>query len=650
MVGPYSPPLPDSTVGSLSRQVGAWVELPASDWAVSIIRVGFRLPWKAHKAPLSLSPVSFPPPKDRSAFAAIEAEVASLVRKGAVVKVDDASPGFYGRIFVVAKSTGGWRPVLDLSTLNTFLTDLSFRMETAASVRESIHREDWAVSMDLKDAYFHILIHPADRKFLRFVWNKVVFQFVALPFGLAPAPWVFTKITREFCRVVRGRGIRLRVYLDDWLLLAASAEQCSHQCRQVLDLCSSLGFVVNWDKSDLVPSQRFTYLGMALDTVAWLASPSPQRLERLRRLIASLRSGRSASARQLTSLLGVLESLALLLPLGRLYKRPLQRWVRQRWTQGVMPWSHRLSLDQSFWDTLAQWSDQRWLSLGVPIVPPAPEEELFSDASNQGWGAHVSSLTAAGVWEPAFRTAHINLLELEAVFRALKAFISFLEGKRVLINTDNTTVACYLNRQGGARSRTLSQRAEQLLLWAQGFNLSIQARFVPGRFNVLADALSRSHMVLPSEWTLAHNVLEPVWDAWHKPMVDLFATRFSRRLPLYVSPVPDPDAWAVDALSIDWQHLSGYAFPPFPVLGKVLRKARVDAAHLIIIAPFWPAQAWFPDLLALSHVPPLKLRVSPSSLVQPRSGVPHGNPGLLNLHAWLLCGKLCPHKVPPRRS
>ena len=131
-------------------------------------------------------------------------------------------------------------------------------------------------------------------------------------------------------------------------------------------------------------------------------------------------------------------------------------------------------------------------------------------------------------------------------------------------------------------------------------------------------------------------------------MIDLFATKFSKRLPLYVSPVPDPEAWAVDALSFSWTNLQGYAFPPFPILGKVLRKAREDSASLILVAPHWPAQAWFPDLLALSHVPPIKFRLSPKALVQPRSGVPHANPDLLNLHAWLLCGALCPHEAPPR--
>ena len=103
----------------------------------------------------------------------------------------------------------------------------------------------------------------------------------------------------------------------------------------------------------------------------------------------------------------------------------------------------------------------------MPIACPPPQGFLYTDAPGAGWGAHVASLTASGSWEGAWPKAHINLQELEAVFRALQSFSEFLRHKHVLVRTDNTTVACYINRQGGARSRSLSLKAEQLLLWAR---------------------------------------------------------------------------------------------------------------------------------------------------------------------------------------
>ncbi|XP_076466028.1 uncharacterized protein LOC143297513 [Babylonia areolata] len=72
--------------------------------------------------------------------------------------------------------------------------------------------------------------------------------------------------------------------------------------------------------------------------------------------------------------------------------------------------------------------------------------------------------------------------------------------------------------------------------------------------------------------------------------------------------------------------LIAYAFPPFPILSKEIRKARLEHPQLILIAPKWPAQPWFPVLQSLTHVPPLELETKPHLLRQPRSGIPHSNP------------------------
>ena len=122
-----------------------------------------------------------------------QSTVMFLLRKGAVEEVHKTdSLGFYRRLFLVPKPGNRWRPVIDLSTLNTFLVIPKFKMETPESIRASLRTGEWVTSIDLTDAYLHMPIHPQSRKFLRFFHRGVSYQFKSLPFGLATAPPIFT--------------------------------------------------------------------------------------------------------------------------------------------------------------------------------------------------------------------------------------------------------------------------------------------------------------------------------------------------------------------------------------------------------------------------------------------------------------------------
>ncbi|XP_076438995.1 uncharacterized protein LOC143277910 [Babylonia areolata] len=318
-------------------------------------------------------------------------------------------------------------------------------MESPASIRDSIRQGDWAVSIDLTDAYFHILVHPRDRKWFCFSWDGKSFQFRALPFGLAPAPWVFIRVVRELCLALRSKGIRLRVYLDDWLILAESKALCQHHLSLVRNQCQALGFLMNTEKSELEPSQQFKFLGMAIDSVSMTIRPAMPCLHRLHSLLSHLSQAVSASARELACLLGFMESLAALVPLGRLHKRPFQRHFQDRWSQSSQTWDTRIPLGTWFSQSTQRWMDMQWLNAGVPISNPTPDAELYTDASNMGWGTHMENHTASGTWFPHQQSWHINKLELEAVFLALQHFLPHVSHRSILLCTDNMTVACYLN-------------------------------------------------------------------------------------------------------------------------------------------------------------------------------------------------------------
>ena len=244
----------------------------------------------------------------------------------------DCSPSlsvFYSRLFGVMKASGAWRPVIDLSTLNLRIQQTSFKMETLQSVL-SVRPGDWMVSLDLKDVYLQVPMHPESRKFLRFIVEERVYQFKVLCFGLSTAPQVFTRVMAPVSAILHRMGVRLRRYLDDLLLQASSREQVLLALRTVLRLCRSLGIVVNWEKSQVISTQQMVYLGVILNSTTFRASPALKRVEKLLSIGDVFLSCVSQPASSWLELLGVLSSMIQLVPGGRLRMRSLQLVLRRQ--------------------------------------------------------------------------------------------------------------------------------------------------------------------------------------------------------------------------------------------------------------------------------------------------------------------------------
>ncbi|KAL0190937.1 hypothetical protein M9458_013635, partial [Cirrhinus mrigala] len=195
--------------------LAAWKLLPnVSAWVLCTVERGYRIQFGALPPPFN---GVFPTVVSPEQGLVMEQEVATLLRKEAieVVPPHDRESGFYSRYFIVPKKDGGLRPILDLRQLNRSVMRLKFKMLTVNQVVSQIRSEDWFVTIDLKDAYFHVSILPQHRKFLRFAFRGEAYQYRVLPFGLALSPRTFTKCVDAALAPLRLRGIRILNYIDD---------------------------------------------------------------------------------------------------------------------------------------------------------------------------------------------------------------------------------------------------------------------------------------------------------------------------------------------------------------------------------------------------------------------------------------------------
>ena len=621
--------------GRLQNFWQKWSLLGANPRVVSILKDGYILPFKIRplvRDPLIVSGYANPL---RNLY--LKEALQALLQKEAVEMVRvRTSLAFFNRLFIVPKPNQKWCPVLDLSALNKFLSVKTFKMETPETIRISLQQGEWVTSLDFSGAYFHIPVHVKSRKYLRFHFQNQSYQFRALPFGLSTAPMEFTCVVKEVKLMAQSRGIRIHQYLDDWLIRAPTKESCHQGTQSLLSLCQELGWVVNLQKSELEPKQVFEFVGYQCDLSHGLVKPTQNRWESILQKVQSIMASPKCRVRNFMSLIGLLTATEKQVPLGRLRMRPIQWHLKRHWR---VPESleKEIPVPSSLHPHLLWWTKETNVLLGQPLHPLRHAIQIFTDASKEGWGAHLGDFTASGAWSVPESHLHINFLELKAVLLALKRFQHLVQGNVVLVATDNTTVVAYINKEGGMRSGSLCALLWRLLCWCNLRQIVLKARHIPGRLNVIADKLSRQGQIIQTEWSLHQEVFNLLIQTWHCPQVDMFATRYNFKLTQYVSPVPDPNAWAVDALTVSWEALDMYAFPPVSLLGKVRSKL---ADHLykrvILIAPGWPNMPWLWDLVELSSQIPLCLPYHPDLVTQPFNKARHRDLTNLNLHAWLL--------------
>ncbi len=520
-------PLHD-TLLPLSHFLHEWERLPGvSLWVLCTIRSGYTLQFGRN--PPRFDGVHLTVVNSASKASVLQQELSSLLQKGAIQEVPqlDVERGFFSRYFLVPKRDGGLRPILDLRRLNFSLYKGKFKMLTIKTIMSQVQEGDWFVTIDLKDAYFHIQVVQRHRRFLRFAFGGKAYQYKVLPFGLALAPRTFTKCIDAALAPLRLQGIRVLNYLDDWLILAHSRELVSRHRDIVLGHIHSLGLRMNAKKSVLLPSQRTVFLGVCLDSVQMQARLAPARIPDLTACLARFKLGHHVSVGTCRRLLRLMAAASPVLPLGLLHMRPFLWWMKELRLHPTVPATRLIRVSHSCCRPLLMWRDPVFLRSGVRMGAIHRRQMITTDASMTGWGAVFEGRPASGEWKEEFLSWHINCLELRAVFLALKYFLPVLGGLSYH-SQDGQYGGCVPHKpsrrfmvthpgQACAPSSPLVPR--QVPLFEGGSLLGI--------LNLADDFLSRQKLK-PGEWMLNRQTVSQIWDLFGKAEVDLFASQSER--------------------------------------------------------------------------------------------------------------------------
>jgi len=605
----------------------AWEAVGAGPTVLSWIRYGYRLPFVTQLKPFHhVSRV----PTSLAERTELRAMLEKLLDIGVVVPATDTR--FISRSRLEPKRDGGFRLIVDLRHVNSHLVNMPCSYETLADLQSIIRPDDWMISMDLEQGYYHVGIHAQHQRFITTEIDGQVVSFTALPFGLSTAPRVFTKFMRPFVKFVRQQGVRMLQYLDDSLFMAETREELLRTRDIVQSLLQELGLQRKPSKGHWEPTQSLTHLGIDIDTKAGVYS-IPDRKQKVlvgaaNSLLRYATSHRKwVSARKLSNLAGMAVSLTVAFPMARTLTRSIYDALGQDRTlmkdvrisdQCLQDISTIVNLDQ--------------LERSRPIWPPIPTATVTTDASDTGWGAVLNDAQLAqGFFEGDSLHWHISAKELWAVFLALQQFLDTVRNRNIMVVTDNMTVRAILSK-GVSSSPQLMDMYRTMAAFCSQNNIHVQARYIPTGDNKVADALSR---IDPrGEWQVSREIFNMVQNRFGRFTIDRFAAPGLATTERYNSVIPAHNSQG-DAFESTWNNPRerSWLCPPIGLVSRVVDKLRQEGEEAVLVAPYWPTATWYPSLRQLMDQ---FMILSPSETHRHVLPSGPGPPDIWKNHRWRL--------------
>ena len=600
--------------GKVSHNLNIWESLTSDGWILAQVR-GIKIEFVNGfpSAQNSLREYKF----SRIDREALQKELNRMEDKGIIKRVEPTDGQIISPIMFRRKSDNNVRCILNLAdTINTLIAPEHFKMENINNAIRMIKKGSFFMKIDLTDAFYAFKIAEEHRKYFRFRHLGILWEYVGVPNGYGWMPYIFSKTMRVVLGLLRSWGINCVGYLDDFLFVAQNKIELQDNVSKALILFDRLGFTINTKKSILSPVQSIEFLGFLLDSCTMKIYPSKSRKEKIRLACQKSLTKRMISVRELSCIIGQLVAVSTAVKFGVVFYKRLEIRRNRALKQNNGNWEAKIKMGAVIKEDL-QWWKSNINSVSKQLITKPFSLTIFSDASSKGWGGECNGEVATGIFTQEEIEKHINWLELLAAFFCLKSFVK-TKGNHVKLYTDNITAMTCINKQGSTK-RACNQLTRELCLWCMETNTKVTAVHIAGVLNKKADIESRLDKS-GMEWQLNSSVFKKVNELYGPFIIDLFASRINNQLRRYVSWKGDPNAWAINALTLDWGKLKClYAFPPFSLIQRCLQKIAEQKADVTLVVPLWRGQAWFSEMLRMLTDSPIVLPTKKSLLVHPQN-------------------------------
>lgn len=474
---------------------------------------------------------------------------------------------------------------------------------------------DWAMTTDDKHGYWHVPLHTSMWPYLAFTVGGVTYNFTHLPFGVAPACYVYTKIKETIFSPLRSKGLRILFLIDDQLNLQQGYARAQAQSSAMASLLSLLGFVISIPKCTLQPTRELKFLGLGVDLHHRRFFVPEDKRASILAVIKEHLAAETLTNRQMASLAGKLMALQLALHLAPLLARSVHKLADGRGWDTKFPttsqWQAELQLTQ---DLLETTHARNWFSrhTSLILVGDASESALAAFTPNRELSAPIiqpfttqqQQQFVHGQWSSTAR-------ELEALHVALQVSIEQCpdktRGGKVQYCTDSQAGAHAMSNMRAGH--TLFPLVKHILLYCAREDVQLSVTWRPRDHPEQQQADDWSKQVDEDDWVLNQEaykelISHPVLQG-QQVTIDVFASAANTKVRhAYYAKFWGPGCLGIDAFDHPWtyptaqQHLA-FVNSPWRHRTRVLRHIATQRVNCILLLPDAP----FPGEVFLTNMP-----------------------------------------------
>ena len=293
--------------------------------------------------------------------------------------------------------------------------------------------------------------------------------------------------------------IRELLYLlDDFLSIDPPGNDGIQTMCSLTHLFRVLNIPIHPDKT-LGPDSVMVFLGITLDSNKMQASLPREKIDRIMDILNQFTDKRSVTKRELLSLLGHLNYASRIILPGRSFVSYLLSLAHS-----VKELHHHVKLNKDCQSDINMWKYFLGYWNGISFfydsyLTDASDIKLFTDASGSyGYGAFYQGKWFSVPWPvdlPKLGEDDMSIafMELVPIVTAVNIWSQTWGRKRICFHSDNQSTINII-KKGRSTSPLIMKLMRRLTLCCAMGNFTVSAIFLPGRLNVIADALSRSQL------------------------------------------------------------------------------------------------------------------------------------------------------------